>query len=47
MRCPLPNGNFICISKPAGDFGGKYDDPEKNFKVDANSNDIRDCGWVK
>ncbi|PVH20872.1 hypothetical protein CXQ85_004382 [Candidozyma haemuli] len=47
MRCPLPNGNYICISKPAGDFGGKYDDPEKNFKVDAKSNDIRDCGWVK
>lgn len=47
MRCPLPNGNYICISKPAGEFGGKYDDPEKNYKIDANSDAIRDCGWVK
>lgn len=47
LRCPLPNGEYICISKPAGDFEGKYDDAAKNFLVDAKSDDVRDCGWVK
>lgn len=47
MRCPLPNGDFVCISKPAGDFDRRYDDPEKNYKVDAKNDEIRDCGWVK
>ncbi|SGZ49823.1 CIC11C00000002772 [Sungouiella intermedia] len=47
MRCILPNGEPLCISKPAGDFDGKYDDPNNNWKVDAKKDDIRDCGWVK
>lgn len=47
LRCILPNGEPFCISKPAGDFDGAYDDPEKNWKVDAKKDDVRDCGWVK
>lgn len=45
LRCFLPNGNYICISKPAGgDLN--YNDPQTNWKVDAKDDDIRDCGWV-
>lgn len=47
MKCILPNGQHVCISKPAGSFGGKYDDLEKNWKVDAKDDKVRDCGWVK
>lgn len=46
LRCFLPNGNFICISKPAGDVAGNYNDPSNNWKVDAKDDNIRDCGWV-
>lgn len=47
LRCVLPNGEYVCISRPTGEFEGKYDDPKKNWKVDAKSDDVRDCGWVK
>lgn len=47
LRCVLPNGEYLCISKPFGDFGDKYDDPKKNWKVDAQDDNVRDCGWVK
>ncbi|KAF7581233.1 hypothetical protein FOB63_003870 [Clavispora lusitaniae] len=47
MRCVLPNGDPLCISKPTGDYNGKYDDPAKNWKVDAKDDNVRDCGWVK
>lgn len=46
LRCFLPNGNYLCISKPAGDIASKYDDPTTNWKVDAKDDDVRDCGWV-
>lgn len=47
MRCILPNGQPLCISKPSGDQDGKYDDPAKNFKLDAKDDSVRDCGWAK
>ncbi|GEQ67999.1 hypothetical protein JCM33374_g1665 [Metschnikowia sp. JCM 33374] len=47
LRCVLPNKEYYCISKPAGNFGGKYDDPNENWKIDAKDNNVRDCGWVK
>lgn len=47
MRCILPNGQPLCISKPTGDQAGKYDDAAKNFKLDAKDDSVRDCGWVK
>lgn len=47
LRCILPNGEPFCISKPAIDLEGKYDDPANNWKVDAKNDDIRDCGWVQ
>lgn len=46
LRCILPNGGFICISKPAGDISLQYGDPLNNYLVDAHNDDIRDCGWV-
>lgn len=47
IRCFLPNGNHLCISKPAGDeFIHIYDDPKTNWKVDAKDDNVRDCGWV-
>lgn len=46
LRCFLPDGQYICISKPAGDISMKYDDPKTNWKVDAKDDNIRDCGWV-
>ncbi|OBA23221.1 hypothetical protein METBIDRAFT_76277 [Metschnikowia bicuspidata var. bicuspidata NRRL YB-4993] len=47
LRCVLPNQEYICISKPAGNLEGKYDDPALNWKVDAKDDNVRDCGWVK
>lgn len=47
LRCVLPNKEYICISKPAGNFEGKYDDQSSNWKVDAKDDSVRDCGWVK
>ncbi|ABN67558.1 predicted protein [Scheffersomyces stipitis CBS 6054] len=46
LRCFLPDGRYLCISKPAGDISAKYDDPKSNWKVDAKDDNIRDCGWV-
>lgn len=46
LRCILPNGEPLCISKPAGDFGGVYDDLKSNWKADAKDDNVRDCGWV-
>lgn len=46
LRCVLPNNDYICISRPAGDYGGKYDDTSSNWKVDAKDDAIRDCGWA-
>lgn len=46
LRCVLPDGEFVCISKPAGKASLQYDDPQTNWKVDAKSDKIRDCGWV-
>lgn len=46
LRCVLPNGEYLCISKPAGAFDGKYDDPKLNWKVDAKDDNVRDCGWI-
>ncbi|WPK27252.1 hypothetical protein PUMCH_004629 [Australozyma saopauloensis] len=45
LRCVLPNSDYVCISKPAGDFGEKYDGAD-NWKVDAKDDAVRDCGWV-
>lgn len=46
LRCFLPNSRYVCISKPAGDFNGEYDDPSVNWKIDAKDDNIIDCGWV-
>lgn len=46
LRCFLPDGRYLCISKPAGDAAANYDDPRNNWKVDAKDDSIRDCGWV-
>ena len=47
LRCFLPDGRYLCISKPAGDgISDKYKDPKTNWKVDAKNDNIRDCGWV-
>lgn len=46
LRCFLPNGRYVCISKPAGEVSLKYSDPKTNWKIDAKDDDIRDCGWV-
>lgn len=47
LRCVLPDGAFICISKPAGDISLQYSDPNTNYMIDAQNDDVRDCGWVK
>lgn len=47
LRCILPNADYVCISRPAGDFGENYDNPDTNWKVDAKDDAVRDCGWVK
>lgn len=47
LRCVLPNGNYLCISKPAGDeFYHDYENPATNWKMDAKNDNVRDCGWV-
>ncbi|WLF78914.1 Long chronological lifespan protein 2 [Lodderomyces elongisporus] len=47
LRCFLPDGRYVCISKPAGyGIADKYNDPQTNFKIDAKDDNIRDCGWV-
>lgn len=46
MKCVLPNSDYVCISRPAGDFNGNYDDPTTNWQVDAKDDNVRDCGWV-
>lgn len=46
LKCVLPEGGYICISKPAGDFNGRYDG-DKAALVDAKDDTIRDCGWVR
>lgn len=47
IRCFLPDGRFVCISKPAGEgISEKYNDPKTNWKIDAKDDNIRDCGWV-
>jgi hypothetical protein len=46
LRCFLPDGKYLCISKPAGEISSKYNDPATNWKVDAKDDDVRDCGWV-
>lgn len=47
LKCPLPNDEFICISKPATHdqkINNIYDDPIKGPK--AHVKGMRDCGWV-
>ncbi|KAI5962574.1 LCL2 [Candida pseudojiufengensis] len=47
LRCFLPDGKYICISKPAGEgISDRYNDINTNFKIDAKDDNIRDCGWV-
>lgn len=46
LRCVLPNSDYVCISRPSGPFGSKYDNPKNNWKVDAKDDNVRDCGWV-
>lgn len=47
LRCFLPDGRYLCISKPSGEeFGDKYNDPQLNWKIDAKDDNVRDCGWV-
>ncbi|AET39339.1 Lcl2p Ecym_4275 [Eremothecium cymbalariae DBVPG len=48
MKCVLPNGQFVCISKPAThdeQLNQVYDDPVKGPK--ARNKGVRDCGWVQ
>ncbi|CCE62257.1 hypothetical protein TPHA_0C01010 [Tetrapisispora phaffii CBS 4417] len=47
LKCGLPDGNYICISKPASKddaVNNIYDNPNQNsqFKMEG----MRDCGWV-
>ncbi|EDO17719.1 hypothetical protein Kpol_1033p23 [Vanderwaltozyma polyspora DSM 70294] len=47
LKCSLPDGTFVCISKPATDnedINRKYDDLSGNSKIKFNG--VRDCGWV-
>lgn len=47
LRCFLPDGRHLCISKPSGEsIGEKYDDPQNNWKIDAKDDNVRDCGWL-
>ncbi|ODV80129.1 long chronological lifespan protein 2 [Suhomyces tanzawaensis NRRL Y-17324] len=46
LRCFLPDGRYLCISKPAGEIAANYDDAATNWKVDAKDDNVRDCGWV-
>ena len=48
LRCTLPDGQYVCISKPAthdAGLNGIYDNPEKGPK--ARNKGLRDCGWVE
>lgn len=45
LRCPLENGDYLCVLKPP--IENVYDDDATNWQVDAGDNEIRDCGWVK
>ncbi|SCV04456.1 LAMI_0H16270g1_1 [Lachancea mirantina] len=48
LRCVLPNGHHICISKPATHdiaLQELYDDPVKGPKTRTKGS--RDCGWVE
>lgn len=48
LKCILPNGKYVCISKPATDddsLNKIYDDPVRGPKM--SSKGIRDCGWVE
>ncbi|SCU86213.1 LANO_0C07118g1_1 [Lachancea nothofagi CBS 11611] len=48
LRCPLPDGQYLCISKPAThdvNLNALYDDPLKGPKT--RSKGLRDCGWVE
>lgn len=47
LRCELPGDRYLCISKPLGDRADEYIDENSNWKIDANDDTIRDCGWVK
>lgn len=47
LKCPLPNNQYICISKPATHnekLKAIYDDAVKGPK--AQNKGLRDCGWV-
>ena len=47
LRCILPDGHYVCISKPATNdkkLSALYDDPVKGPGVQAPG--MRDCGWV-
>ncbi|KAK6456465.1 long chronological lifespan protein 2 [Scheffersomyces xylosifermentans] len=46
LRCFLPDGRYLCISKPAGEISSKYEDSATNWKIDAKDDNVRDCGWV-
>ncbi|QBM88505.1 hypothetical protein METSCH_C04740 [Metschnikowia aff. pulcherrima] len=46
LRCVLPNKQYVCISKPAGNYNGDYDEPTQNWKMDAKDDLVHDCGWV-
>ncbi|CEP63235.1 Lcl2p LALA0_S07e05534g [Lachancea lanzarotensis] len=48
LRCALPEGQYICISKPATQdetLNALYDDPAKGPRT--RSKGLRDCGWVE
>ncbi|SCV00176.1 LAME_0G08042g1_1 [Lachancea meyersii CBS 8951] len=48
LRCELPKGQYICISKPATQdeaLNALYDDPAKGPRI--RSSGLRDCGWVE
>ncbi|SCU90230.1 LADA_0F02652g1_1 [Lachancea dasiensis] len=48
LRCVLPDGQYMCISKPATQdaaLNAVYDDPAKGPK--AKYKGLRDCGWVE
>ncbi|AMD18948.1 HBR047Wp [Eremothecium sinecaudum] len=48
LKCILPDGKYVCISKPATHdekLSKIYDDPIKGPK--AKNKGVRDCGWVQ
>lgn len=47
IRCSLPDGKHICISKPASHNPGINDIYDNSNTHDGISNEgVRDCGWV-